>query len=88
MRLFYLHPALTKRKSFRVQAGFAKTQHPWRKPMPSTILVNHGPKISPLMLADRLLSLAQDADKAGLQKPAERLLRLAFAVCGEKPAAG
>ncbi len=41
--------------------------------------------VSPLMLADRLLSLAQDADRAGFFKPAERLLKLAYAVCDEKP---
>ncbi len=54
--------------------------------MPAPTLIDHAPRISPLMLADRLLSLAQDADKAGMQKPAERLLRLAFAVCKEQPA--
>jgi hypothetical protein len=41
--------------------------------------------VSPLMLADRLLSLAQDAERAGFFKPAERLLKLAYAVCDEKP---
>ena len=43
--------------------------------------------VSPLMLADRLLSLAQDADRAGFFKPAARLLKLAYAVCDEKPVA-
>jgi hypothetical protein len=42
--------------------------------------------VSPLMLADRLLTLAMDADRAGLHRPAERLLRLAYAVYDEKPA--
>ena len=42
--------------------------------------------ISPLMLADRLLTLAEDAERAGLHRPAERLLRLAYAVYDEKPA--
>ncbi len=41
--------------------------------------------VSPLMLADQLLSLAQDADRSGLQRPAERLLRLAYALYDEKP---
>ena len=41
--------------------------------------------VSPLVLADRLLSLAQDADRAGFTKPAERMLRLAYAVWDEKP---
>jgi hypothetical protein len=45
------------------------------------------PNVSPLMLADRLLSLAEDADRAGFFKPAERLLKLAYAVCDEKPLA-
>ena len=43
------------------------------------------PPVSPLVLADRLLSLAQDAERAGFAKPAERMLRLAFAVWNEKP---
>jgi hypothetical protein len=41
--------------------------------------------VSPLMLADQLLSLAQDAGRSGLQKPAERLLKLAYALYDEKP---
>ncbi len=43
-------------------------------------------QVSPLVLADRLLSLAADAERSGLHRPAERLLRLAFAVYDEKPA--
>ena len=35
---------------------------------------------SPLMLSDRLLSLAQDADKAGCAATAQRLLALAHSV--------
>jgi len=41
--------------------------------------------VSPLMLADRILTLAEDAQRAGLRRPAERLLRLAYAVYDEKP---
>jgi hypothetical protein len=41
--------------------------------------------VSPLVLADRLLTLAQDADRAGFSRPAERLLRLAYAICDVKP---
>jgi len=41
--------------------------------------------VSPLMLADRLLSLAEDAERSGMHRPAARLLRLAYAVYGEKP---
>ena len=43
------------------------------------------PHLSPLILADRLLTLAQDADRAGLPRPAERLLRVAYAMLNEKP---
>lgn len=44
-------------------------------------------RVSPLMLGDRLLTLAQDAERAGFFKPAERLLKLAYAVYDEKPSA-
>jgi len=41
--------------------------------------------MSPLVLADRLLTLAQDAERAGFARPAARMLRLAYAVWDEKP---
>jgi hypothetical protein len=41
--------------------------------------------VSPLMLADQLLTLAKDAERSGLHRPAERLLKLAFAIYEEKP---
>ena len=41
--------------------------------------------VSPLMLADRILALAEDAQRAGMHRPAERLLKLAYTVYGEKP---
>ena len=41
--------------------------------------------ISPLVLADRLLTMAKDADQAGLSASAERLLKLAYKMYGEKP---
>jgi hypothetical protein len=41
--------------------------------------------VSPLVLADRLLGLAQDADQAGLRRPAADLVRLAFAMYDEQP---
>jgi hypothetical protein len=44
-----------------------------------------GPITSPLLLADRLLTLAQDAERAGLPVAATRLLELAFQVCDQKP---
>lgn len=43
------------------------------------------PTVSPLMLADRLISLAQDADRAGYVSAASRLIGLAYAVFDEKP---
>jgi hypothetical protein len=42
------------------------------------------PVFSPLMLSDRLLTLAQDADQAGLRSAAEHLLSLASEVL-DKP---
>lgn len=42
--------------------------------------------VSPLVLSDRLLALAQDADRAGFTGTAERLLRLAHSVFDEVPA--
>lgn len=43
--------------------------------------------VSPLMLADRLLTLAQDADRAGYLDAASQLVVLAFSVLDE-PASG
>ena len=41
--------------------------------------------VSPLTLSHTLLSLAEDADRAGLSRSAARLLRLAHTVCAERP---
>jgi hypothetical protein len=41
---------------------------------------------SPLVICDRLLTLAQDADRAGFAITAEQLLHLAYTVFEEKPA--
>jgi hypothetical protein len=41
--------------------------------------------VSPLVLADRLITLAQDADRAGYSASAAHLLTLAHAVFDEKP---
>ncbi|MBV9748582.1 MAG: hypothetical protein JO157_07200 [Acetobacteraceae bacterium] len=46
---------------------------------------NQPTPVSPLVLADRLIALAEDADRAGLRKAASRLLRLAERVCEERP---
>ncbi len=44
------------------------------------------PRFSPLILADRLISLAQDADRAGLHDSASRLLGLVYAVLDDEKA--
>jgi hypothetical protein len=41
--------------------------------------------VSPLVLCDRLLTLAQQADHAGYATAARRLLRLAMTVLDEPP---
>jgi len=53
--------------------------------MSNLVAASPSTSVSPLMLADQLLTLAQDAERAGLHRPAERLLKLAYAVYGEKP---
>ena len=42
-------------------------------------------QVSPLVLADRLISLAQDADRAGYSASASQLISLAYAVFDEQP---
>lgn len=42
------------------------------------------PRFSPLVLADRLISLAQEADRAGLHDSASRLLGLVYAVLDDE----
>ena len=41
--------------------------------------------VSPLLLSHQLLSLAEDAHRAGLPQSATRLLRLAHTVCDHHP---
>lgn len=41
--------------------------------------------VSPLVLSHHLLALAEDAERAGLQASAVRLLELAQTVCTERP---
>lgn len=43
--------------------------------------------VSPLLLSHHLLSLAEDAHRAGLPQSATRLLRLAHTVCNDRPRA-
>ncbi|MDP9095908.1 MAG: hypothetical protein M3N26_05025 [Pseudomonadota bacterium] len=47
--------------------------------------LGQAPRFSPLILADRLISLAQEADRAGLHDSASRLLGLVYAVLDEEP---
>lgn len=42
-------------------------------------------RFSPLVLIDQLIRLAEQADRAGMEAAAGRLLRLAYAVCDEAP---
>ena len=44
------------------------------------------PRFSPLVLADRLITLAQEADRAGLMDSASRLIGLAYAVLDDEKA--
>jgi hypothetical protein len=41
--------------------------------------------VSPLMLSHQLLSLAEEAHRAGMPQSATRLLRLAHTVCTDRP---
>ena len=43
-----------------------------------------GTHFSPLILADRLISLAQDADRAGYRASADRLIGLVYAVLDDE----
>ena len=46
------------------------------------------PNVSPLTISDRLIALAQDADRAGFGRAASRILDMAMAVLeDEQPAA-
>ena len=54
--------------------------------MPMLLAETPSQPVSPLMLADRILTLAQDADRAGFPREADRLLRLANKVWKQKPA--
>ncbi len=48
------------------------------------ILLRRG-AVSPLVLSDRLIALAQDADRAGFTGTAEQLVSLACSVFDEAP---
>ncbi len=54
--------------------------------MSQITLPNPPESVSPMVLSDRLLALAQDADRAGFTDTAEGLLRLAHTVFDERPA--
>jgi hypothetical protein len=54
--------------------------------IPSSIVgITAKPAFSELILSDRLISLAQDADRAGYIDTAEQLLTLACSVFDEAP---
>jgi len=54
-------------------------------PLSAPVLLRRG-AVSSLVLSDRLLALAQDADRAGYAGTAEQLVCLACAVFDEAPA--
>ncbi len=54
--------------------------------MNNSTFAAHAATPSPLVLADRLISLAQDADRAGYVAAASNLVTLALAVFDETPA--
>lgn len=51
---------------------------------PQTIGCQAYSQFSPLVLADRLISLAQEADRAGLTASASRLIGLVYAVLDDE----
>ena len=51
----------------------------------TTLGASHKPTISELVLSDRLISLAEDADRAGYTDTAEHLVALACTVFDEAP---
>ncbi len=53
--------------------------------MPPPGLLSQNRRVSPLMLADRLISLAEDADRAGHPQAATTLIGLAYTVLDERP---
>lgn len=58
--------------------------------MPQPIMPEHPRRgaVSPLVLSDRLIALARDADRAGFTGTAEQLVTLACAVFDEAPRQG
>lgn len=56
-------------------------------PSPSSAPFAKRPRFSPLVLADQLLTLAQEADRAGLHDSASRLIGLVYSVLDEEPGA-
>lgn len=51
----------------------------------SASLATSNAAVSELILSDRLIALAQDADRAGFTDTAERLVNLACTVFDEEP---
>jgi hypothetical protein len=48
-------------------------------------MIDPGRRFSPLMLSDRLITLAEDADHAGHREVAAALIGLAYTVLDEQP---
>jgi hypothetical protein len=56
-----------------------------QSPMPDIQQTPTSPPVSPLVLADRLITLAREADRAGYTDSASRLVGMALAVFDETP---
>jgi hypothetical protein len=54
-------------------------------PPPAMLDLPSPPSFSPLVLIDRLITLAEQADRAGMDQAAGHLVRLAFAVGDDGP---
>jgi hypothetical protein len=66
-------------------AGLSKEKPTMSDYATAKIADQHTPIVSPLILTDRLISLAQDAERAGLPIVANRLVRLALRTCAPLP---
>lgn len=56
------------------------------RPTSSTVRADRKTEIvSPLLLSHQLLSMAEEAHRAGMPQSATRLLRLAHSVCSDRP---
>lgn len=55
------------------------------RPTSSSLADGSNENVSPLLLSHQLLSMAEEAHRAGMPQSATRLLRLAHSVCSDRP---